>query len=215
MGSSRQPSSLEVAAKTVALAAARRTPCTRELALIGAKFCPRRVAAEVLDWLDDPVLVASAGLPEGISAEMFELVVPDELQEVPNARLQTTLVLPSGKRIAIKAGHGQVFGSTLSISVPIVGLNAMGQWTLEVWTTADEIEETRRHNAAIGNNSRVISPQALENECPIILASDLPAALNGTETCSVCKELLWDVSDTAAPLRQLCAAPHSTAGPHP
>lgn len=204
MGCGASHADLEVAINILALAQSRGVLCTRETAIIGAKFCPGRSPSQVLEWLDDPWLDSSAALPESVAAEQFELVVPPELQG-QNARIMTTIVLPSGKRIAVSPGEGRCLSETLPISVPAAALTSVNEWTLHAWTSEDEDQEARERGPVRGAHGakRPLSLEELDDECPVISPS---VRFEGDEECSVCQEYLCKAGHPVQPLRQLYAA---------
>lgn len=205
-GSSRPPTtSYEVAQQAVSLALSRGMQLSHAQARIGARFCPGRSAAEVLDWLEDPMLIASVTPPEHMATETFELSVPPELQQQTGVRIMTTIVLPAGKRVAVTPGEGILAAETMSVCIPIVALNSVGQWTLDTWTTEDEIEATRQRANVQAGPKCPLTLAELEEECPLITVEDVPATLRGTDTCGVCQQELFGAGPKL-PLRQLPCA---------
>ena len=192
--------------KTLRLAQARKVPCTREWATIGAKFCPGQPPADVLAWLDDPVLVASTELP-GVPSQTFELAVPPELCGREGVRLATTIVLPNGKHVAV-LHVGRLVGTTLSVTVPMAALNSVAQWSVEPWTPEDELAAAQQRARRQTGPTRPLSPSLLELECPRIIPDELPERLRqGAECCGICSEALMATSgDARLPLRQLPCA---------
>lgn len=110
-------------------------PVTLANAQLAAKFCPMLTPAEILQWLEDPILPLE--LPEDVPFMTFQLIVPhDAVQRADGlVNFPTTLRLLNGKRVACR--QQAVAGATLSAIVPLAALQAMGQWSPEAFVAHD------------------------------------------------------------------------------
>ena len=166
----------------------RRRSITLRNAVAAARFCPALSPAECLRWLDEPILVDP---PANVASMTFELPLTTASQRW-GLRVMTTLVLPNGKRIAVRPHPTGASAEVLSVRVPVAALEALGEQTLGIFVE-DEGSD---------------APSSLEATCPAIPAHLVVTQGCGasTATCVVCNELLIGDGQPNI-LRQLCASP--------
>ena len=122
--SSKQLTIDELTMKTMMLAQRKKTRVTNlsRTCHVAASFLPNSSPAELLKWIQDPVLDSSRlPLDDLDVVESFELEVLEA-----DANIQTTLVLPSGVRIAVRLhGEGVEVGETVYVNIRVSALEAL------------------------------------------------------------------------------------------
>jgi hypothetical protein len=182
----------DLAIKTLMLSQRKGQRCTQANALAAAAFNPNASPAKVLEWLHNPIIIASAPPPEAVETQQFDLIVPAGVRSTDPSPIPTTLCLPSGARVSVKAPAEGAAAQTLSICVPVAALQALGQPSVRVYAGEDMfVPPSLRPMATATGSTRPIHLDQLEAECPIILPDDVPnSLLGGDSICTVCKEPL-------------------------
>ena len=201
----------DLAIKTLMLAQRRKVRCTQATALAAASFLPLASPNDVLEWIKEPVLEASTDMP-GVDMQRFDLDVPINVSTRSVSTVPTTLVLPSGTRVGVRVDPLVADAPTLSIVVPIAALQALGQPSVRIYAGEHDVAPIGHPSSSLSTASHgamcPITPEELEDECPIILPMDVPERLRGGDNvCVVCKERLdaciSDGTEQLVPLRQL------------
>lgn len=209
----------ELTVRTLMLAQQRGQRLSQLSALAASSFLPKSTPAEILNWLDDPVILAHSSAPsdELEAQSVFELEVPESARNDASAKIPTTLQLPSGERVAVRRGtaSGETAAAceTMWVSIPTSALQVLGQVSVRTYhgehelvlPTPPEDSFNELRAAEDGAPLRPLSLADLEAVCPRILPDDVPEALRGGESvCVVCEEPLdGGAASKMLPLRQL------------
>ena len=202
--SSKQLTIDELTMKTMMLAQRKKTRVTNlsRTCHVAASFLPNSSPAELLKWIQDPVLDSSRlPLDDLDVVESFELEVLEA-----DANIQTTLVLPSGVRIAVRLhGEGVEVGETVYVNIRVSALEALGQDIVRTYRGEDMLASQPRRPHDSAGELRPLDPEELESECPLLLAEDIPESLRGGDSvCVVCAQPLDCAGgEKMLPLRQL------------
>ena len=178
---------------------------------VAASFQPLSSPAELLSWLDDPVLISSPAPSDDEETETFEIEVPEDVRHQAEAKFPTTLVLPSGVRISVKRGEGvEIGGETVFVNIRMAALQALGQFHVRTYHGEHDVDlpgpSALRNAGEHAGELRPLDPAELELECPLINPEDISTSLRGGDTiCVVCAQPLDCGGEKMLPLRQLCA----------